>query len=377
MRRLRVAMIIHGYYPRIGGAETQLGALAPVLQSRGLDIHVLTRHARGLAKTEMIQGIPVYRLPVPGYKPVASITFTLAALARLRRLRPDIIHAHELISPTTTALAAKHLLGTPVVVTVHRGGAEGEVARVQSKLLGPQRLAEFRKRVDAFVLINREIESDLAGLGVPSERRFFIPNGVDTRRFVPASPAAKIATRAALGLPNSPIVVYTGRLAPEKRVDLLVQVWPAVRQVHPDAQLLLLGAGPEEMALRQAGHAGIRFAGPTHDVLPYLQAADLFALPSAREGLSVALLEAMSSGLAVVATAVGGNLELIRHGENGWLVPPNDPRALQAALTDLLSNAKLRGDLGRCAREHIVCNYDLGVTATRLCELYERLVKEE
>jgi hypothetical protein len=120
-------MIIQAYYPHVGGAEQQLMALVPLLQARGVEINILTRRYPGLNSFEIIGGAPVHRLPIPGPKAVASTIFTLSALPLLARLRPHLIHAHELLSPTTTAVAAKRLFGIPVVAKVLRGGTLGDI----------------------------------------------------------------------------------------------------------------------------------------------------------------------------------------------------------------------------------------------------------
>ncbi|HEX8683203.1 MAG TPA: glycosyltransferase family 4 protein [Ardenticatenaceae bacterium] len=371
---IRVAMIIQGYLPRVGGAERQLAALAPLLQAQGVELSVLTRRYPGLAPFEIIGGVPVHRLPIPGPKAVASLSFTLSALWLLRRLRPHVIHAHELLSPTTAAVAAKRLFGVPVVAKVLRGGELGDVAKLQSRSSGISRLQRFRHEVDGFIVISKEIDEELAGVGVPPEKRFFIPNGVDLERFASVSPEEKAALRASLGLPDGPIALFTGRLVPEKRVDQLVALWPTIRATHPAATLLVLGTGGEEARLQQMAGGGVRFTGRIEDVVPYLQAADLFVLPSATEGLSNALLEAMAAGLAVVATSVGGAPDVIEHGDNGWLVPPDDRAALEAALLALLGDAERRATLGQRARERVTRDYALPVIAQRLYALYSHLV---
>ncbi len=372
---IRVAMIIQGYHPRIGGAEKQLGAVAPELQKQQVEVHVLTRRYQNLPPFETIDGVAVHRLPIPGIKPTASIGFTLAAMPVLRRLRPDVIHAHEMFSPATTAILAKKLFGTPVVVTAHRSGALGDVERLKRKTLGAQRVALFRDTVDAFAVISREIDDELAAIGVPAAHRVFIPNGVDTRTFAPLAADDKRTRRAALGLPDVPIALFAGRLAQEKRLDLLVGVWQAIRAQVPGAMLVLVGAGAEEAALKRMAGAGVLFTGATHDVAPYLQAADLFVLPSAYEGLSVALLEAMAAGLPAVATRVGGNPEVITHGENGWLIPVDDPAALQAALIAVLGDARYCANLGCQARARIVRDYEIAGVAQKLRAMYLRLLE--
>src|SRR5687768_17273455 len=170
---IRVAMLIQRYHPHIGGAEQQLAALAPLLQARDIEVTVMTRRYPGLQPFETVKGVPVYRLPIPGPKPLASMAFTLFALPLLRRLRPDVIHAHELLSPTTTAVAAKRLLGIPVVAKVLRGGELGDLAKLKRKAFGQGRIRNFQKHVDAFVVISREIDAELAEIGaLPGQRAF-------------------------------------------------------------------------------------------------------------------------------------------------------------------------------------------------------------
>ena len=372
---LRVAHIIQAYLPLGGGAERLVATLAPLLRRQDVEIVVLTRRYAGLAPLETIDSVPVHRLPIPGPKPMAALSFTLAALPLLQRLRPDVIHAHELLSPATIAVAAKRLLGgIPIVAMPHRGGYLGDIDKLQQRSLGQQRLALLRRHVDAFVTISREIDAELEGVGIPPRQRVSIPNGVDTRRFVPLPAADRQTLRRQLGLPQAPVAIFTGRLVAEKCIDQLIAVWPAVRVAHPDACLLLLGTGPQEETLRQAASAGIRFTGRVEDVVPFLQAADLFVLPSATEGLSVALLEAMAAGLAPVATAVGGTPDLIEHGRNGWLIPAGDPAALQNAILTLFADRQQRQQMSQRGRQQVVREYALPVVAQRLRTLYDQLI---
>ncbi|HEX6383876.1 MAG TPA: glycosyltransferase family 4 protein [Anaerolineae bacterium] len=374
--RLHVVYIIQSYLPVVGGAERQVATLAQPLWQEGIEVTVVTRRYPGLAPFESVEGVPVHRLPIPGSKVTAAFSFTVTSLLLLlHRLRPSLIHAHELQSPSTIAVVAKYLLGgVPVVATPHRGGYLGDIDRLQQRPFGRSRLALLKRHVDAFVTISREIDAELEQVGVPAARRIPIPNGVDTDRFMPLAAEARQSLRAELGLPGAAVAVFAGRLAAEKRVDQLIAIWPAVRAAHPDARLLLLGTGPEEAALKQSAIEGVQFVGRVDDVLPYLQAADVFVLPSVTEGLSVALLEAMATGLAPVATAVGGTPELIDHGQNGWLIPPNDPAVLQNALVTLFARQEQRTQMGQCSRKRIVRDYALPVIARRLRILYDQLV---
>lgn len=371
--RLRVAMLIQAYHPHVGGAERQLKALTPRLQRQGVDVSILTRRFPGMKPFERIEDVPVYRLPVPGPKALASLSFTLNALWLLRRLQPDLIHAHELLSPTTTALAAKRAYNLPVVAKVLRGGVLGDVAKLKSRKSGQRRIDLMKQNVDAFITISREIDQELEDLGVDVAKRVFIPNGVDIQRFQPALAAEKPSLRSRLGISGEPVAVFAGRFVPEKRIDFLVDSWPAVRECHPGAELVLLGDGPEMDGLKARAGQGVTFAGQVDDVRPYLQAADLFVLPSSTEGLSNSLLEGMAMGLPCLATRVGGASDLIEHGTNGWLVPPEDRLALESGLIHLFALDEARQRMGEEARKKVLNEYALDRVADRLCGLYAGL----
>jgi glycosyltransferase involved in cell wall biosynthesis len=372
---MRVVMVILEYAPITGGAQRQIAALAPPMMRRGVEIHVLTRRRAGLAAEEMLDGVRVHRLPAPGPKAIASLVFTAAALFRLMKLRPDVVHAYSLFSPTTIAVLARRLFGVPVIVKVLRGGQGGDVARLRQKTLSTRRIAALRGGVDRFVSISREIGDELAGLDIDPARTVAIPNGVDVSRFRPADGAERDALRDRLALPAGPVLIYVGRLVAEKRVDRLITAFCAVRDAHPDATLVIAGAGADEPALRAQAGAGVRFLGDVDDVAPWLRAADLFVLPSEAEGLSNALLEAMATGLAVVATRVGGAADVVEDGRSGRLVAVDDAAALVAALLDLVGSdaAGTRAAFGRAARAKVTLDHALDAVALRLTDLYREI----
>lgn len=369
-----VAMIIQAYAPRIGGAETYLASVSQLLKERGIKVVVITRRYPGLSRFEKIAGIPVYRMPIPGPKAVASQVFTISVMQAIRTLRPNILHAHDLYSPTTTAVVGKLFYGTPIVVTLHGGGEMNEINYLkQKKLFGNLRFELFKKVVDCFIAISHQLETALTENEIPQSQQILIQNGVDAARFSPIPFDQKRKLRNELGFSDGPVAVYTGRLAPEKHIDQLLRVWPQVQDEIPDAQLVIVGSGTEEDALKKMASQGIRFIGKVSNVVDYLRASDLFVLPSEREGLSVAILEAMAVGLPVLATDVGGNPELIDHHKNGWLVPFGDSQALSAALVALLGNSQRRDEFGKQARETVKIDYALSRNADRLVELYKKL----
>jgi glycosyltransferase involved in cell wall biosynthesis len=373
---LRVVVLIHDYFPQIGGAQTLLRAQASLLKARGVDITILTRRFPGTLPFEEIDGIPVYRLPMSPLKPIASLMYTLFAVRLLYRLRPDVIHANEFISPATTALLAKYLLGIPIVITPHRSGPPGDVQRLKERRGGLSRLNALREQTDAFVVISQDIGMELSEIEIPNARMHFISNGVDTTRFAPVEFEHKVSIRKTLGISaDALVIIFAGRLVSVKRIDALLTIWPVLRSRFSQAELLLIGTGDQESDLRQMASPGVHFLGPQNDVVPYLQAADIFVLPSEAEGLSIAMLEAMSCALAPVLSRVGGALEVVTDAENGLLIHPGDLPALQDALTKLLQDAGLRNRLGFAARQRIMEAYSLENSVEKLLRLYKDLAK--
>ena len=364
-------MLILEYHPITGGAQQQLASVAPLLSAGGARVEVWTRAVRGLPRSERIAGVPVRRLGHPGAGAAAS--FTAEAAIRLAQSRPDVLHAYSLFSPAAVALFAGRVLGIPTVVKMLRSGPLGDAVRLRRKPFGVWRAASLARGIGRFVAISREIDAELADLGVAADRRCFIPNGVDVERFRPASDLERAELRARLGVGDRRLAIYAGRLVPEKRVEDLLAAWERVRLALPCSELAVLGTGACEAELRRAAPAGVRFVGDVPDVAPYLRAADAFVLPSSAEGLSNALLEAMAAGLPVVATAVGGTVDLIEPGESGWLVPPGDRIALADAIGSVLRDAGLRERLGESARRRVISAYSLPVVASRLLELYREL----
>lgn len=373
---LQIAMVIQKYFPHVGGAEKQLQRLIPCLQARGFEVCVVTRKETGLESFEKVDDVPVYRLSSPGPKMLAGILFSFSAARLLARLRPNVIHAHEILSPTSAALLAKRFHGWPVVTKILRGGIRGDIYKLKLRLFGMWRFNVLRRNVDAFIVISREIDDELAELNVPLEKRAFIPNGVDTEYFFPPSEAQKIILRAKLTIPpNAVVIICLGRLVAEKRIDHLIRVWPDVQLAFPDAVLFIIGAGREESRLRSMAGKGIQFTGQIEDSALYLQAADLFVSPSSTEGLSNSLLEALSSGLPVLATSVGGTKDVIQHNVNGYLIPPDDLSALRIGLLTLLGDSVLRKRLGEGGRQRVLSDFSLDAVADKLADLYIRFIK--
>jgi glycosyltransferase involved in cell wall biosynthesis len=368
---LRVAHILSSFHPLVGGAERQAEALATMQAARGHSVLVLTRRRPGLSALDGRGPVAIHRVPVG---PFGGLGFFASGLAFLhaRRRRLDLVHAHQARANAVLAYAARRLGGPPLVVKL--AGLDLPRGRDLSSALRRGLL----RRADAVVALTPAMRDALRTLGVPASRLHLIPNGVDRARFAPADEAARHAARAALGLPAAPpLVVFVGRLETVKGADLLVAAWAQV--AAPAAVLALVGAGPlaAELARACRGNEGplarVRFAGAVADTAPWYRAADLAVVPSRSEGLANSLIEAMASGLALVATAVPGNAAVISDGLNGRLVPP-EPRALARAIDELLAAPAERLRLGSAAARTAAERYDLRVTADSYETLYRTLI---
>jgi glycosyltransferase involved in cell wall biosynthesis len=377
-----VAILTSLFPPSVGGIQTQTLALARALAVGGAEVHVVTRPAAGRPARELLGDVTVHRVGLARGGPAATVAYVALAARTLASLWPrvDVIHAHQLLSPASAALLARAVLGTPFVVTAHASGPVGDVASLgRQGPLGRARLRALARHAAAFVAVSAPIGEELRRAGVPAGRIRSIPNGVDTERFRPSTEAERRAARRALALPPVPVVLYAGRLAPEKGVDVLLDAWAAARRQGALGTLVLLGEGPERRALehraRDLGILGaVRFAGAAADVAPWLAAADVFALPSRTEGLSVALLEAMAAGLPVVATDVGGTGEAV--GGAARLVPAGDAGGLGGAIERLLADPPRAAALGDAARRRAKARYGIHEVARWHLALYREVLGE-
>lgn len=381
---MRVTMVITSYHPIIGGAERQLAQLARRFAAGGHAVTVVTRHHPGLMRRETIEGVEVVRIPSGGAKPLRKLGFLIEAARAVRASRPDVIHCHSLFSP---ALAG--ILGAPRAVPVlAKPMCGGEASDIAAKPLGKLRMAFYRRGLARLIAISGEIRDELLALGFPRQCIAEIPNGVDLDRFHPATePARRREARLALGLPEAGFVLaYAGRLAAQKRLPMLLQAFHNLADRHPELHLAIAGAnrsagreasvgGEEDRHLPPAllQHPRLHLLGQVDDMPAFLAAVDGFVLPSSREGLSNALLEACAAGLPSVSARIGGNVELVEEGRGGFLFAPDDEDDLTRAVEALIADPEAARAMGQAARRRVEEGFSLSVTAARLEALYADL----
>ncbi len=311
------------------------------------------------------------------HKPPGHAVRLYPELYRLfRRMRPAIVHTRNLAA--LEALVPAALAGVRARVHGEHGwdsfDREGRSAkyRLVRKLYSPL--------VGRYVALSRQIESYLIErVGVASDRVERICNGVDTARFFPA-PARVALSGCPLPMDGAVVVGTVGRLqAVKDQLTLVRAVAIACRRGAADVRLVIAGDGPlrpeVEAEVRACGIADLSWlAGERSDVPDVMRALDVFALPSRSEGISNTILEAMASGLPVVATDVGGSAELVVPGQTGELVPAEDPERMAEALMRYTADAALRKEHGAAARERVERGFSIDGMVARYAQLYDSLL---
>ncbi len=294
-----------------------------------------------------------------------------------RRMRPAIVHTRNLAA--LEALVPAALAGVRARVHGEHGwdsfDREGSSAkyRLVRKLYSPL--------VGRYVALSRQIERYLIErVGVAAGRVERICNGVDTARFFPASPRAALSG-CPLRLDGAVVVGTVGRLqAVKDQLTLVRAVAIARRRGAADVRLIIAGDGPlrleVEAEVRACGIGDLTWlAGERNDVPDVMRALDVFALPSRSEGISNTILEAMATGLPVVATDVGGCAELVLPGRTGELVPAEDPERMAGALLRYTSDAALRKNHGAAGRQRVEQDFSIDNMVERYASLYEQALR--
>ena len=343
---LHIAIVTETWAPEVNGVAMTLGRMVQGLLARGHRVSLTRPRQKGEDApaasaphaTTLVRG-----LPIPGY---AGLRFGLPAARLFRRQwradPPDVVQVVTEGPLGASAIAAARALGIPVVSEFHTnfhaysrhygfGWLEGLVAAHLRRLHNRSRLT---------LVPSHQLGIDLVRRGY--QRIRVVARGVDTAQFNPTRRSA--ALRATWNVGDDDLVVaHVGRLAPEKNLPLLLATFDAIRAYVPSARLLLVGDGPSRRLLEKR-HPEHIFAGMRHgeDLAAHYASADLFLFPSMTETYGNVTLEALASGLPVVAYRMAAAAELIRHGDNGMLADPGSSDQFVRAALDLVTRPGAR-----------------------------------
>ena len=296
-----------------------------------------------------------------------------------RELRPSVVHSRNLAALEAQLPAL--LAGVPARVHGEHGRDMADLHLTNRNHRWTRHA--YRPFVHHYVALSRDLADHLQGpIGVPASRITQLYNGVDTTRFAPAAQRLPIVGCPFVE-PGLFVVGTVGRMQAVKAQTLLAHAFVSALRQAPDMRstlrLVLAGEGPLRAdcaaILRDGGVADLAwFAGERSDVPDVMRGLDCFVLPSLAEGISNTILEAMASGLPVVATAVGGNADLVAHGRTGEIVPVGDAGVMAGALLSLARNRPLATQQGRAGRQSVLERFSLDAMVDAYSKIYSRLL---
>jgi glycosyltransferase involved in cell wall biosynthesis len=274
-----------------------------------------------------------------------------------------------------SGLAVARLLGKPPIVKI---GGSNVIPLMATSIVGRLELWMSKRWAHRLMILNDGMREEALAHGFREEQLLWMPNPVDTAKFAPPLPSEQQRRKRHAGLSDTaPVILYTGRLAPEKGLPHLLHAFAKVAAACADATLALVGDGPEREALTgQAQRLGIydrvRFIGRVapSEVAAWLQLADVFALVSPSEGFSCSLSEAMSVGVPAVVTDIPANRQLVSDGEQGRLVPYGDAEAIADAILEIVHDSAKRRRMGDSARQLVIERFGIASVGDRYEELF-------
>lgn len=366
--------------PHYSGAAKQGIALAKQLRLHGHEIEFVTLQRQGESDATEFEGFKVWRIR-EGQGKHREFLFWWNFLVFVWRRRHDfdILHSHgayyynSFIGPLARIFRKKSLVKTSLANNDLAGlgkGLSGRLHRV------------FLDQVDAYIAISQELRDEFRELRFPDDRVLFIPNGVDTERFHPLPTAERELKKHKLGFGESSRIALTvGVFDQRKNIGWLINEW--VKNEAFGTQAKLLAVGPQSRddkdgsflhSLQETAQKYphlVQIVGHVEAIEDFFQIADVFILPSTNEGMPNVILEAMSTGLPCIATAVSGCGDLIQDGLNGFLFPPNDSKGLHTALQNLFFASI--DNFGMASRTLVESHFSIHALARRYSELYKNL----
>ena len=364
--------------------------LADNLVKKGYGVHVITPRVSGSVKKEMLGGISVHRtgyilenargiLPAIIRRIHYTVGCTLSAVKIIKEHKIDVIHAFWVVPTGFAGMLASKLTGKPIVVTA----AGSDLCFWPGKSFIRFIIKLTLSHINRLITLGTDLKNRALNLGMPETRITVNIDvcGVDTELFAPEKNDSKLKELLKIG--NHPLAIYVGRLVAPKKVDYLLEAMYLLKKSDFLVKLFIIGDGPSRKNLenlcRQKGlDDSVVFWGSLsrEEFLKFLKAADIFVYASEREGVPTAILEALSTGKPVIASAVGGIPDIIKDGYNGLLVKDNSGSGFSAKLQTLLKDEPLRRKMGVNAREFAESHLSKEIIVPEIEKIYSGLIKD-
>jgi glycosyltransferase involved in cell wall biosynthesis len=371
---MKVLMVTPSFHPITGGTETMVRNLSKEINKLGVHVDILTFNMdrkwdpKWRKKIEKIDGITVFKVPALNWLPIVHsprINFEINLVpGRFAYLLKDydIIHFHEV---EFSFPIFSYFVKKPKILHLHG---------IRLDYFKRYHLSRFilKTSADLYLSLSKKMKNELITLGIPQDKIVCFPNAVDSKIFQPK------------GKKSDNTLLYVGRIVQRKGLHVLLK---CLNYLKNSVDLKIIGPidcdrDYSQNILRlieienQKGKHKIRYLGtvdyPT--LIEEYQKASIFVLPSFFEPFGVVLLEAMACGTPVVSTHTGGTPEIVKTGENGILVPVNNPVKLAKAIDYLLENKDARIKFGKAARKTVIDNFSIEVVVKKLCTIYEKMV---
>jgi glycosyltransferase involved in cell wall biosynthesis len=385
----RVLMVTGAYAPETSGASLQCRSLIRALRDRAEFTVLTTSTDPVLPWNSIVDNIRVRRIAVnPDSRLSKAIAIERMASSFLELASGvDIVHLHGFSQKSVLITALAKLLNKKIVIKLTSVGHDDPAS---IRATGAAMWAAYRQ-ADRFIGVTPRFADGFDATALDRRRFVFIPNGVDLDRFKPASVDVRAEFQRQLGIPTGePVVLFVGFFSREKNPDVLFDAWLELHERGIRSTLVLVGAttgtyyeidtGLADRIRSKAERRGvidrIVFVETADHIEHFYRAADVFALPTAREGLPNVLLEAMASAVPPVITRLEGVTDwIVTPGVTGELVPAIDSKAFADAIAGLLTSRERRDAMGAAARAHVAANFGMATTAQQTFEVYQDVLK--
>lgn len=395
---MKIAHWNQRFYPLKGGVESHIAAIVDGMREHQFEI--ITNMLPNTSKKEKyLENATIIRFPPKDYframkKEVSwKINYSYSATAEMLRTKrqkkylinseSEIIHVHDVDSSLMrlSANTGFESLGKisdnmydlseikkPIIMTKHFLYSESLPKQYHDLEL------QLLNQMDEIICVSKKIEKKVREM-VPNKKVWHIPNFVDTDRFKPLSLEQREKIRKSMNLQDKIVGIFVGRITEGKGLENLLNAWAIAVKKNKNLTLIVVGDGPKldvykNMAIDIGIKNNVMFTGFTDSPENNLQMADFYLQVSESEGLSISLLEAMSCGLPVIATDVGGTREVISSDKIGWLLQPGDSSTLSLKILELIDNYQMFNN--ESIREVILKNYDLANNVKKISNIYHK-----
>jgi len=387
---MKVCMVTWEFPPRIvGGIARHCEGLSKALAKLNVEVHVVTLDFPGAPEYEESENIKIHRTRIEIGHP-NFITWTMLFNHFLEKkiadvndqVKFDLIHIHDWLT-APAGIATKHFLKKSLVATIHstEHGRSGLHSPDSYTIDGWEWWATYE--ASKVIVTSNSMKNEVCShFHLPWDKVEIIPNGIDVSKFHVEVDCQRVRGRYGVG-PNEKLVLYVGRLVPQKGVEYLIRAVPSISRKHPSAKFIIVGDGwlrdHLESVARTTNHGWkIKFIGfiPDSEMSALMSCADVLVVPSIYEPFGIVALEGMAAGVPVVASKVGGLTEVIEHDRTGVHVYPRNPDSIAWGIDHVLSDPGHASWMAQKAHEKVKNMHSWESIASKTLQVYKEVVGE-